>query len=120
MEYNQLKKVLGDWFAEILTIGISSKVPKKKTFPYLHYYLGSSSNTVRLRDDYILTCDFWDDTEDTTVIGAQSELVKAALNYGWYSDVNGYFQSHIIFNSEVPEPTPNMARHQQRYLLKVR
>lgn len=120
MEYNQLKKALGDWFTEILSIGISSKVPKKKVYPYLHYYLSSSDNPVRLRDDYILTCDFWDNSEDTTTIGEQAELIKTALNYGWYKDDNGFFQSHIIFNAEIPETTPNISRHQQRYLLKVR
>lgn len=121
MTRNNLKKILGDWITELTNnIGVVTKTPKKFSYPYIQISLNSSSNEVRLRDDIIVDIDFWNNSDSSEFISNQAELVKIGLNYAYYSDDNGFFQSHIIFEGDIMQDTPNMSRLQQRYLLKVR
>lgn len=121
MQRKYLKKAIGDWITELTSgIGVCSKVPKKKVYPYIHFKFSSSSEMVRGRDDIIMECDFWDDSEESETIADQAELVKDGLHHGWYSDTNGFFHMYLDFYADIPDTTPNMSRIQQRYIIKVR
>jgi hypothetical protein len=121
VEYNQLKKVIGDLLTDCTSgISIYNKTPKKASYPYIFYSFSGSSYETRLRGDFFLEVEFWDNREDTERTEPQAENVKNSLDFGYYNDKNGFFHSYIDFYAEIPEQTPNVSRIQQRYLLKVR
>lgn len=121
MDFKSLEKYIANRIDDLTTLDVhNSKLPIDDDYPCVIFNLESSSNPVRLRDDYILTLDYWSNSEDSQTISAQAELVKAGLNYYWQSETEGFYQSHIIFNGRIPDIKPNTRRIQQRYLLKVR
>lgn len=121
MTFDKLKQYANSRIDELISINLYSKLaPETATFPYVVTNLSSSSNEIRNRTDWIIDVDFWDNTNNSSIIIAQSDLVKAGFNYYWQSETEGFYQSHIIFEGEIPTGTPNMSRIQQRYLLKVR
>lgn len=121
MTFEYLKQYANARIDELTSINVySKKASEDAVFPYIVTMLTSSSNEIRLRDDWIMELDFWDNTNDSTIIIAQADLVKAGFNYYWQSETEGFYQSHIIFDSEIPTGVQNLSRVQQRYLLKVR
>ena len=121
MTFEKLEQYLLARIDELTTIDVyNSKIPIDKDYPCVNFMLGSSSNPVRLRDDYILTLDFWANSENSITIVQQADLIKAGLNYYYQSESGGFYQSHLIFFARIPDEKPNVRRIQQRYLLKVR
>ena len=121
MSFEKLEQYIGARLDELTTLDVyNSKLPIVDEYPCLCFLLGSSSNPVRLRDDYILTLDYWANSENSITIIQQAELIKAGFNYYYQSESEGFYQSHIIFAARIPDEKPNVRRFQQRYLLKVR
>jgi hypothetical protein len=119
--FDKLKQYANARIDELISIDLYSKLaPEDATFPYVVTNLSSSSNEIRNRTDWIIDIDFWDNTNNSSIIIAQADLVKAGFNYYWQSETEGFYQSHIVFEGEIPTSIPNMSRIQQRYLLKVR
>ncbi|MFX1499416.1 MAG: hypothetical protein ACFFDH_00475 [Promethearchaeota archaeon] len=121
MDLDSLKEYIGDRIEELTSLTAYSKQANEgASYPYVIFILSSSSFPVRNRQDWICEIDFWDDTNDSSVIAAKAELLKAGFNYYWQSETEGFYQSHIIFEGEIPTGTPDISRINQRYLLKVR
>lgn len=121
MEFKYLKKYVGNRIDGAVSIDVFSKLNYiEGPYPCAVFSFPSSSNEIRLRSDYILEIDFWDNTINSITISEQAELLKTEFNYGWESQAEGYYQSHIIFMGEIPTGKPELSRIQQRYLLKVR
>lgn len=122
--FDKLKQYANARIDELISIVVYSKLapedPAALTFPHCITNFSSSSNEVRNRSDWIMELDFWDNTNDSSAIIAAADLVKAGFDYYWQSESEGYYQSHIIFNAEIPTGVQNLSRIQQRYLLKVR
>lgn len=121
VEFKKLKEYVYTRLNTCTTLNIyNGIVPVNTNYPYLLFSFSSSSMTVRNRTDYILEIDYWNNSNDDTVILEESEKVKQSFNYGWQSESDGFFQSHIEFEAEIPTDNINMSRINQRYLLKVR
>lgn len=97
----------------------SLRVPLNGSYPCV-IYLFPSSNMTGMREDRILELNFWNNSNDDTLILEASEYLKTALNYSWQSEVEGFYQCHLDFEGEIPDTESNITRIQQRYLLKVR
>lgn len=121
MTFEKLEQYVGARIDELTTLEVyNSKIPIIDEYPCVCFLIGSSSNPVRLRDDIILTLDFWASSENSITIVQQADLIKAGLNYYYQSESGGFYQSHLIFFARIPDEKPNVRRIQQRYLLKVR
>lgn len=120
MTFSQLEIVVGDRIDELLTINVNnSKNSIEDDYPCINYTLESISFPGNKRFDPILTCDFWSNIEDSSTIAAQADLLRAGFDYFYYSDLNGFFKSYIIFMGRIPDIKPNTRRIQQRYVLHV-
>lgn len=121
MTFSNLKKLFGDRVNALTTLSVNSKTANvNQTYPFLDFIFESTSFPYGNLEHKIVTVDYWDNKKDSSTITAQADLIKAGLNWYWYSGAEGFYRSEIIFEGEIIDENPNISRYQQRYLLKVR
>lgn len=123
MEFKYLKKYVGNRIEELTSLkAYSKKAPDNETitYPYIVYNFPGSQLPVRNRIDWICEIDFYNNTNDSTVIMEKAELLKSGFDYYYQSEDEGFYQSHIEFFGEIPQDIPDLSRINQRYYLKVR
>jgi hypothetical protein len=121
MVLSKLKEYVYARIQSLISIDVYNGIaPLEASFPYVTFNFTSSSYNYDTRADWVLELDFWNDTNDDTVLLSESELVKTGFNYYWQSEIDGFYSSYLDFESEIPTNEKDMSRINQRYLLKVR
>jgi len=126
MNIDKLKYYIGQRLITLTDINVyNSKVPDDATFPYVVFTFDACSYNTRHRKDWILTLDFWEDSNDETDILASAISIKdgtgliVGLNNSTQNEAEGFYQCTIDFEGELPSLEPDVSRYNQRYIIKV-
>lgn len=120
MTFNELEIAVGNRIDELVSIDVhNSKVPLEEDYPCCIFTFEGGGFPGNTRYDPIVTIDFWSNSEDSSTIAAQADLLKAGFDYFYYSDSNGFYKSNVIWMGRIPDEKPNTRRIQQRYLIKA-
>lgn len=116
MELKTLKEHIYDLLlAESEITVYSVKAPINAVYPCCVYAFTSIIDKTDMQDKRILEIDYWDDTGNDDAILNASDAVRVALDYYWSSNL---IRAFLDWESEIPDPEPNIVRISQRYLIK--
>lgn len=130
MEISKLQYYISQRLLNLTDINVyNRKVPDNATYPYLVFKFESSSHNYSNRKDWILTIDYWNDSNDDTDILEAAENIKngrtvgdtdyIGLNFSTQNENEGFYKCEIDFEGEIPDIEPNISRFNQRYLIKL-
>jgi hypothetical protein len=117
MDFKELKKAVRNRIDSLLTQNVYTKqAPEKAIFPYAVIKFPSSSKDVLWKQDWIIEIDFWDNTNDSSIVMEMSNNVKEGFDAYWADEKNINYRTYLEFEGEFPTEIPEMSRINQRYM----
>lgn len=94
-----------------------TKRPKGNKFPSVTYSL-PTSNTVDMREDFILEINIWDKDTDAERADIITDNIETALKTPCHNDENQLLMFKKLNRLEVPDQEEDIQHRQLRYLIK--